>query len=194
VVPDGTQLAFYSNRNGSYQIYTIKPDGSGLRAVTDTTLTCLYPVWSPDGTRLAFEASGQTSIVEVDKTWKDLSPFALPLVESGPSDWSPDGRFIAGNTQNGQSTTVLYDTEAKKYRTLFPSAPPRWLSDGRLMPQTSISKVVLLDVLTGKNPVEIANPINGLLLGGISKDDRSIFGRIIKASSELWTINLRSGS
>ena len=32
--PDGKQIAFFSNRSGIYQIWTTKPDGSGLQQVT----------------------------------------------------------------------------------------------------------------------------------------------------------------
>lgn len=34
--PDGTQIAFYSDRTGQYEIYVMKADGSGLRQVTET--------------------------------------------------------------------------------------------------------------------------------------------------------------
>ena len=34
--PDGKRIAFYSNRSGSYEIWTINTDGSGLKQLTDT--------------------------------------------------------------------------------------------------------------------------------------------------------------
>src|ERR1051326_8495680 len=81
--PDGSELAFYSNRQGSYQIYVIKADGSGLRAITDVSRnTCAYPVWSPDGSRFAFECTGKTYIVESNRTWKDIAPFAIPMIDN----------------------------------------------------------------------------------------------------------------
>ncbi|MCH7548059.1 MAG: PD40 domain-containing protein, partial [Candidatus Krumholzibacteriota bacterium] len=33
--PDGTSIAFYSNRRGSYDIWQIRPDGTALRPLTD---------------------------------------------------------------------------------------------------------------------------------------------------------------
>ena len=33
--PDGTQIAFGSNRNANYQIFTMNPDGSGVRLLAN---------------------------------------------------------------------------------------------------------------------------------------------------------------
>ena len=57
--PDGRRLAFESNRAsllGSYAIFLINRDGTGLVQVTDPSLNADHPVWSPDGRWLAFSA------------------------------------------------------------------------------------------------------------------------------------------
>ena len=62
--PDGTRIVFYTHGLGSFQdttlatnLYTIRPDGTGLTQVThfgenDTRAT--QPTWTPDGTRILF--------------------------------------------------------------------------------------------------------------------------------------------
>ncbi len=54
--PDGKEIAFYSNRTDNYGIWAVKPDGSGLRPVTERSggndQNLLYPVFSPAGDRL----------------------------------------------------------------------------------------------------------------------------------------------
>jgi dipeptidyl aminopeptidase/acylaminoacyl peptidase len=52
--PDGTRIAFESNRNGSYQIYTMASDGSDVKQVTSISTEANQAVWSPTGKILAF--------------------------------------------------------------------------------------------------------------------------------------------
>ena len=52
--PDGTQIAFASNRRANYQIYVMKPDGTDVRLVANTEGRATAPVWSRDGTSIYF--------------------------------------------------------------------------------------------------------------------------------------------
>lgn len=45
--PDGEFVAFISNRDGAYNIYIIKPDGSGLRQLTKNKYSDESPSWQP---------------------------------------------------------------------------------------------------------------------------------------------------
>src|SRR5262249_16064058 len=59
---NGLRLAFASNRNGiaihnsaRYDIFVVNVDGTGLVNLTEGSTASSYgPVWSPDGTRIAF--------------------------------------------------------------------------------------------------------------------------------------------
>lgn len=51
--PDGTKIAFHSNRNGDFDIFMMNADGSEQVAVTADARSDGYPVFSPDGTELA---------------------------------------------------------------------------------------------------------------------------------------------
>jgi len=53
VSPDGTKIAFLSNDDGTYELYVMNVDGSGLRRLTSNSLQEGAPAWSPDG-RLVF--------------------------------------------------------------------------------------------------------------------------------------------
>src|SRR5688572_8908617 len=54
--PDGTRLAFVSNRHDEKapQLYVIPADGGEAQKLTELKEAVEAPVWSPDGTRIAF--------------------------------------------------------------------------------------------------------------------------------------------
>ena len=52
--PDGTKLAFTSNRDGNPEIYVMNKDGSGLRRITSNPAIDTSPTWSPTGNQIAW--------------------------------------------------------------------------------------------------------------------------------------------
>ena len=52
--PDGSRIAFQTNRTGEYQIWTMDTDGENLLQITDTPFPSSSPQFSPDGSRIAF--------------------------------------------------------------------------------------------------------------------------------------------
>jgi hypothetical protein len=52
--PDGTKIAFASNRDGDYEIFTMEIDGSNTVKLTDNNIDDNNPAWSFDGTKIAF--------------------------------------------------------------------------------------------------------------------------------------------
>jgi TolB protein len=57
--PDGSQIAFDSNRGGfESAVWVMNANGSGLKRLTAARLEAVSPDWSPDGTHLAFMTNG----------------------------------------------------------------------------------------------------------------------------------------
>src|SRR5215218_6822587 len=65
--PDGTTIAFFSDRDGNEEVSTIRRDGTGLTRVTDTPAYEEFPIWTPDG-RIAF-SRGEPNDTETPPTW-----------------------------------------------------------------------------------------------------------------------------
>jgi len=98
--PDGTRIAFASERDKNAEIYVMNADGSGVVRVTTNETWDGHPTWSPDGRRIAFVRTLCT-----DEPWGGrcyqgvmvLGPTGSE-VEVGVGEepaWSPDGRQIA---------------------------------------------------------------------------------------------------
>ena len=69
--PDGSRIAFQSNRDGEYAIYVMNANGTGVVRLTDPLMSATEPAWSPDGNRIVFVGTkpGQIAnlyIVNVD--------------------------------------------------------------------------------------------------------------------------------
>ena len=66
--PDGTRIAFTSNRDGNYEIYVMNADGTGQRRVTHNPGKDDYATWHPDGTKLLMvsERHGGSDLYLVD--------------------------------------------------------------------------------------------------------------------------------
>jgi TolB protein len=68
--PDGRYLTFASNRDGDYQIYVMRADGSAVQLVAPSTGRGTAPKWSPDGRAIYF------SICRRDATNVDCEIYA----------------------------------------------------------------------------------------------------------------------
>lgn len=62
--PDGTKIAFTSNRDGNPEIYVMDRDGRNLRRMTNNPAIDVTPTWSPSGNQLAWvsDRTGQPHI------------------------------------------------------------------------------------------------------------------------------------
>jgi Tol biopolymer transport system component len=66
--PDGQWIAFHSNRGGTFDIWKMHPDGTGLAQLTADAREDGFPVWKPDGTKLAFTRNYEVWTMNPDGT------------------------------------------------------------------------------------------------------------------------------
>jgi Tol biopolymer transport system component len=98
--PDGTRIAFERQVNGGRpQLFTVRPDGSDLRQLTDLQDFVMYPTWSPDGRQIAFEV-GMAYIAVIDA--EGGVPWTVVDKRSWNLSWSPDGtQLVLAPVQDG---------------------------------------------------------------------------------------------
>ena len=138
--PDGTRIAFRSERDGGYwEIYVMNADGTGRTQLT--TAGGYGPQWSPDGSKIAFyeyENGNEGPYIYVmnedgtDKT-------RLTDNTGGDSDpaWSPDGSKIAFSSYrdaggSGEIYVMTADGTGQTRLTVSTAwdGTPAWSPDG----------------------------------------------------------------
>jgi TolB protein len=147
--PDGRRIAFLKNHSlppGDHEklkgadraeIYVVNADGSGLRKVTrHRQVYPGSPVWSPDGTRIAFGSGHEIYVVNVDGS-------GLRNLTAGPGGaqwdptWSPDGRKLAFKSlRDGNAEIYVVSADGSGLRRLthspdYTDVGPVWSPDGR---------------------------------------------------------------
>jgi Tol biopolymer transport system component len=95
--PDGSQVAFTSNRSRGWQVWVANRDGSGLRPVTQFQNAAMRGAsWSPDGRRLVVAAMigdrADVSIVPVDGG--PIRRVAVGVADAIDPIWSKASRWI----------------------------------------------------------------------------------------------------
>ena len=123
--PDGTRVAFYSDKSGEYQIYTAGTGGDAAWEPITTTLdrTAYHLEWSPDGSKILF-GNKDFSLFYVDVATKKLVKIASSnqmkndefFWEVSDYTWSPDSKWVAYSfvEYNRNNRVFLYSLEQGK--------------------------------------------------------------------------------
>jgi TolB protein len=153
--PDGRWIAFSSDRDSrkqkftfvtlhSTEIYLVRPDGSGLRRVTQAQGFAGSPTWSTDGKRLVFyEAEmkdvqlitsprrlrGTTQIVTVDLLTNERRVLTSGAGEKWSPRWLAPERtaYVGGGPEGGIEFTDGRQGACGEFNS------PSWSADGRRM-------------------------------------------------------------
>ncbi len=95
--PDGSKIAFDSDRSGNREVYVLDMVGLGEPIkLTQHNSANFSPAWSPDGKKIAFVSNhdGNTEIYVMDADGSNSRRLTdNPSGDWGP-DWSPDGNSI----------------------------------------------------------------------------------------------------
>ncbi len=123
--PDGSRVAFFSDKTGSYQLYVTDAAGKGPWEALTTALdrTVYHLEWSPDGTKILF-GNKDFALFYVDVATKKLTRFASSdqmkndefFWEVSDYSWSPDSQWITYSFVqfNRNNQVFLYSLEQNR--------------------------------------------------------------------------------
>jgi serine/threonine protein kinase/Tol biopolymer transport system component len=188
--PDGSLIAFYSNRGGHYQAWTIRPDGSDLALISDANP--LYnPVWSPDGKQLACNVGVDEDLSLIDLTLPPAKRLPTPLPRRAhplnPCSWSSDGKQLIGLT--GEPGIFAYSFATRSYEriTSDPAFSPVWLHDNQSILYLSDGKLRIIDTRDRASRDLYRPPANSELRSvSVSPDDRVIYTVRSIQEGDIW--------
>jgi len=146
--PDGRSIAFESNREGAWNIWSVTRDGSDPTALTSGLFDDHEPHWSPDGGHIAFSSnrSGSYNIWEVEVKTGAVRQITKNATDDVMPTYSGDGKEIAFYSDRNPPGmySVGLDGEERVVVPLSPSGslalgedlselvgPPSWTSDGK---------------------------------------------------------------
>lgn len=111
--PDGSTIAFLSQRSGYTEVWAIRPDGEGLRQLTRLGRDVAEFAWSPDGRTLAATVCREEA---VDLLLVDAGTGHARDLRAGPGyfaapQWSPDGQWLTVEYEDATIPPDIYRVE-----------------------------------------------------------------------------------
>ena len=109
--PDGSQIAFVSERSGGAQIYAMNIDGTGVRRVTFEGSHNTDPAWSPDGKNIAYVGRGGVfDVYTVTADGRKVTRITQSAGDNEDPSWSPDGYYVAFSSTRTGSAHIWMST------------------------------------------------------------------------------------
>ena len=162
--PDGSRIAFVTQRDGNPEIYVMNADGTGVTRVTNDPQVDGRPAFTPDGQSIVFHSSrpaGKQEIWAVNLDGTGLTQLTRDSINFSPAV-SPDGQTIAYVSVRDKNYDIWLMGRDGSNQRAFTRTPqqkesePHFLRDGTLAylverkeGNRTVQQVVRADLTTG---------------------------------------------
>lgn len=139
--PDGKQIAFTTDRRGTFDIFVMNADGSNQRPLLAGPTEDWWPVWSPDGARIAFSSDrdGIPQIYTLDLRTDAVTRLTYTVAKDDDDGdftpaWSSNGQIAFDRTLDSRSAIFAMNADGSNVHRVSPDKAedywPRWSPDG----------------------------------------------------------------
>ena len=134
--PDGSRIAFSSDREDNVDVYVMKTNGEGVRRLTEDLGNDYNPTWSPDGEHIVFYRSlddgrDQIWVREVDgaREWDITNDNANNIF---PCFLASGSIGFSSTKPGGSPRLICVEADGSIRRAIGPYGPffARWSPDG----------------------------------------------------------------
>ena len=119
--PDGKWILFDSDRGGAWNLYVIRPDGTGERKLTERgdskgEAFARHPNWCAGGRKIVFDSDrdGNEEIYVMDADGSSPRRLTNNDIRDSHASCAPDGKVLWGSRGRGMWTMDLDGTNARQ--------------------------------------------------------------------------------
>ncbi|GMT49915.1 MAG: hypothetical protein IEMM0008_1454 [bacterium] len=141
---DGSKIVFYEVLNGPVEgVFTINSDGSGVSSQLIPATVASYPVWSPDGSKIAYISGGNLLSMTASGTALNV-PSVMADNTSRPS-WSSDGSKLIYTDAAGGFLYVVNSSGGSGVSLGISGTFPSYSPSGEQIAYVSGSQIYIAD-------------------------------------------------
>lgn len=212
ISPDGGEILFSRrwvdkmNDRSRSNLWIVDVAGSRVRELTHGSWSDSSPVWSPDGSKIAF-LSDRDGTTQVHVMWLDTREVAqLTHLERAPSGlrWSPDGKMLAFSGFVPDTAPILKVDMVRRPKGAKWAAGPvivdrlSWARDGRGPVPKGYNHIYVIDAELGGTPRMLTSGDFSHSGPEWSRDGRTIYfsairkpdAEYLRGDSEIYAVNL----
>jgi Tol biopolymer transport system component/tRNA A-37 threonylcarbamoyl transferase component Bud32 len=196
--PDGQSILFSTNRLGAHTLWRVGANGGEIERVPGIAENVSDPVFSGDGTKLAYsQFYVDTNVWKLDIPTGQVQPFIVSTQYDSSPQYSPDGKRVAfRSSRSGSGEIWIAEVDSPSTARQLSrlggalTGAPHWSPDGKKIAAdgrpAGAPDIYVFDVATGQ-PVQITKEPSEDVVPRWSNDGKWLyFSSNRSGSTQIW--------